>query len=233
MDFGTTIDDALSYTKEGIFQHADRWLKLILALICLGIPFNGYIMRIYRGTEPAPEVDQWGSLFVDGLKLLVVGIIYSIPIILLWIVIYGCFFLAAVSGAGTNYAMMTGWAPNLALLLLMYILEIIIGIIFPVAAIRFARTGSFSEAFNFHEIFATIGKIGWINYIIALILVALIIAIPVGIILFIFLAVGFMMNAFITALLAMIVILLIIAPLFSVFQARYLTKVYDSAKIPE
>ena len=53
MDYSHVLDDAFHYTKEGIFGSADRWMKLILAIICLGIPMNGYVMRIYRGqTRP-------------------------------------------------------------------------------------------------------------------------------------------------------------------------------------
>ena len=80
MDYLNVLEVALNYTKEGIFNNMNRWTKLMVAIICLGIPMNGYVMRIYRGTQPAPEVDQWGTLFVDGLKLMIVGIIYTIPI---------------------------------------------------------------------------------------------------------------------------------------------------------
>jgi hypothetical protein len=79
MDYSHVLDDAFHYTKEGIFGSADRWLKLVLATICLGIPMNGYIMRVYRGADPAPDVDQWGTLFVDGLKLIVVAISMRSP----------------------------------------------------------------------------------------------------------------------------------------------------------
>ena len=48
------LDDAFAFTKQGIFENTDRWLKLILAILCLGIPLNGYVMRIYRGIQPAP-----------------------------------------------------------------------------------------------------------------------------------------------------------------------------------
>ncbi len=48
MDFGMILDDALAYTKQGVFENSDRWLKLIIAILCLGIPLNGYVMRIYR-----------------------------------------------------------------------------------------------------------------------------------------------------------------------------------------
>ena len=104
-----------------------------------------------------------------------------------------------------------------------------------VAAIRFARMGSFSEAFNFGAILETIKKIGWINYIIALILVTIVIAIPICIIIFGLIILGgisiVMLGGGSGALIGFIAaaILIILAPLFSVFQARYMTRVYDSA----
>jgi hypothetical protein len=234
MDYSHLLDDAFHYTKEGIFGSADRWMKLILAIICLGIPLNGYVMRIYRGADPAPEVDRWGTLFVDGLKLIVVGIIYAIPVMIIWAFVYGSMMVTLMQG---NTATMENWSPNLGLMGLMFVLEIIIGIIMPVAAIRFARTGSFSEAFNFGAILETIKTIGWINYLIALILVTIVIAIPVCIIIFGMILVGgiimFMLDGNTASLLGFIVaailIILTLAPLFSVFQARYMTRVYDSA----
>jgi len=234
MEYGNLLDDALHYTKDGIFSNVNRWMKLIVAIICLGIPMNGYVMRIYRGTDAAPEVDQWGTLFVDGIKLIIVGLIYAIPMMILWAFIYGGMMLAAVQG---DVAMMQNWSPNLGLLLVLYIVEIIIGIIMPIAAIRFARMGSFSEAFNFSAILTTIKQIGWINYIIALILIALVIGIPVFIIVFAFILMGsismYMLGGSIVALFgfigAAILVLLVLMPLFGVFQARYMTKVYDSA----
>lgn len=234
MDYGIVLDDAFHYTKEGIFSNVNRWMKLIVAIICLGIPMNGYVMRIYRGAETAPEVDQWGTLFVDGIKLILVGIIYAIPMMIVWAFAYGGIMLAAIQG---NYALMDTWTPNLGLLLLLYLVEIIIGIIMPVAAIRFARMGSFSEAFNISAILETIKKIGWINYIIALVLITLVIAIPVCIIIFGMILIGgismYLLGGSAIALLgfigAGILILLVLMPLFAVFQARFLTRVYDSS----
>jgi maltodextrin utilization protein YvdJ len=136
--------------------------------------------------------------------------------------------------------MMSGWTPNLGLVLLMYLVEIIIGLIVPVASIRFARTNSLSEAFNVRAILEYIGKIGWINYIIALILVALVIGIPIAILVIGFILLGgitmFMFKvsniAILGFILALVIIILTLAPLFAVFQARYMTCVYDSA-VPE
>jgi hypothetical protein len=116
--------------------------------------------------------------------------------------------------------------------------EIAVAIIMPVASIRFARTGSFSEAFNFSAILSTIGRIGWISYIVAYILVSLVIGIPVfirvvgAIILggaLLFLMSGAGMIAFIALLVLAVLLMLVLSPVFGVFQARYMTRVYDSA----
>jgi hypothetical protein len=239
MDFGMILDHALAYTRQGVFENSDRWLKLILAILCLGIPMNGYVMRIYQGLHPAPEVDRWGALFVDGLKLILLGLVYAIPIFILYAIMYGGIFLAAMSESPTHFdaAMKSGWAPNIGLMVLIFLVEIAIGIIMPVASIRFARTNSFSEGFNVGAILTYIGKIGWINYIIALVLITLVIAIPICIIVLGFILLGgitiviFKLNSIVIlgSIFAMILIILILAPLFAVFQASYITRVYDSA----
>ncbi|MDP3564230.1 MAG: DUF4013 domain-containing protein [Methanoregula sp.] len=239
MDFVNVLEDALNYTKEGIFGRADRWTKLIIAIICLGIPLNGYVMRIYRGAQPAPEVDEWGTLFIDGIRLLIVGLIYTIPILIVWILTYGLNLMRFIS-AGMDSSVMDSWSPNLGLMILMNVIEIIVAILLPVASIRFARTGSFSEAFNFNAIIDTIKRIGWINYVVAIVLIAVVIGIPLCIIIFGLIIVGgivaYLLGFGVPAILAIVaiavLILLIIMPLIGVFQARYMTRIYDSA-VPE
>jgi hypothetical protein len=123
----------------------------------------------------------------------------------------------------------------------MYLVEIIVGLIVPIASIRFARTNSFSEAFNIGAILEYIGKIGWINYIIALILVTLVIAIPIGIIILGFILLGgiilFIFKirniAILGFIFALVLVILTLVPLFTVFQARYMTRVYDSEVLEE
>jgi hypothetical protein len=240
MEYGTLLDDALTYTREGIFADLNRWAALILAVLCLGIPMNGYVMRIYRGASPAPEVERWGTLFIDGLKLMVVGLVYAIPMMIVWTAIYGGMFLSVMQGtAGT--AAMENWSPDPGLLALMYLIEILVGILMPVASIRFARTGSFPEAFNIGAIVATIRKIGWVAYLIALIVLALVVGIPIVILILGFILIGgaglFLLGggdlAMPGLIAVLVLVLLILSPLFGVFQARYLTRVYDTAEQQE
>jgi Protein of unknown function (DUF4013) len=241
MDFQGILSDAFSYTKEGVLGNTNRWLKLIIAIICLGLPFNGYVMRVYRGANPAPEVDEWGTLFIDGLKLFAVGLVYALPLVIIWLFIFGTMLLTGfsddMSGAGIAAAGM-----NMLLMMVMYLYEIVIAVLIPIASIRFARTNTFSEAFNFSGILGTIGKIGWLNYIIAIILVGLVVGIPMMVLVFGFIIVGILIGGasimllqeagllVIFGLIALMVLaILIVAPLFGIFQARCMTRVYDSA----
>jgi hypothetical protein len=132
--------------------------------------------------------------------------------------------------------------PNMALLLLLYIVEIAIAIIVPIAYIRFSRTGSIARAFDLGAIIGTIQKIGWINYLLALVIVALVIGIPVFLLVFGTIIIGgAALYAFtggrIEFLFAiaglLILLMLILSPPISVFQARYLTRVYESAEPAE
>jgi hypothetical protein len=239
MDFYELLKEAFSYTWEGVVLNMNRWAALILAVICLGIPLNGYVLRIYRGTDAAPDVDRWGTLFIDGIKLVIVGLVYAIPILIVWAFIYGSMIQTLVQG---NLGAAENFQPNLSLLLLMYVVEIAVGIIMPIASIRFARTGSFAEAFNLGAIFGTIGKIGWITYILALIIITLVIGIPVFILVFGFIIVGggalyLMVGGGVELLFAiaglLILAMLILSPLIGVFQARYMTRVYESAELAE
>lgn len=233
------LRDAWTYMRQGVLESGSRWIRLILAIILLTIPMNGYLMRIYRGTDSAPEIDQWGRLCIDGLKLIIVSFIYSIPILLVWLATYWTVMTEIISGQA-DPAALAGWQPNLALVILMYIVEFVIALLLPTVAVRFARSNSFSEAFNFRAILDHIAGIGWLTYVLAIIVVTVIVAIPVMVLVFIIVLLGIILAAIagfstaaILGVIAIAVILcLIIFPIFMVFQARYWTRLYDSAATP-
>jgi hypothetical protein len=132
--------------------------------------------------------------------------------------------LAAVAGAAIMAAVYRGisnpqdmadlFVPALGGIFIAGILAIILALLAIVGVIRFARTGSMGEAFNFSAILATIGKIGWGSYILALIVITVILMI-VSIILGIIPVLG-------------PIIQLIAGPFLSVFSVRYICTLYDS-----
>jgi hypothetical protein len=236
MDFGQMIGDSFTYAKEGVIDKVNRWGMLIIATLILMLPLTGYLMKIYRGDKPAPEVEDWGKLIIDGIMLTILFIIFAIPLGIVG-------FIITLLGVGTaTVGSMTG-DPTAAMAgiigagifgLIFMVIAIIIGLILPIAAIRFARSGSFGEAINISAILAQIGKIGWVSYIIALIIGGLVVGIPIAILEFILLFIVGVLTAILSfigliiGLLICAAVALIVIPVIAVFQARYLTLIFDS-----
>ncbi len=216
MDYGSMVGESFEYAKDAVVGKWNKWVMLIIATILLGIPLMGYSMKIIRGEKPAPEVEGWGTLFVDGIKYLIVSLIYAIPLIIVWFIVLGASVVGMMSGDPT--AMMAAFGAMAIGLIILLILAIIVAVFEMIGIVRFARTGSIGEAFNFGEILATIGKIGWVPYIIAiivLVIVGFIFAIIVGILMMI-------------PILGLILYLCLISP-WAIFISRYVCQIYDAA----
>ncbi|MFA5331937.1 MAG: DUF4013 domain-containing protein [Methanoregula sp.] len=240
MQFENVLSDSLSYTKEGILGNVKRWLLLIPCLIIFPL-ILGYLVRIYRGEKPAPELENWWLMFVDGLKLFVVEFIYAIPIILLAIIAFLPLISAFIASGGLtlDFASMTNtqteqWFTShpeiisafmtmMILLLVTFIIAIIISIFSFIGTVRFARTGRIGEAFNFSAIVGQIGRIGWLTYILALIVIG-VIGVIVWIILRLFLLVP------VAGGILYLIVALIVYPPFVVFTSRYAAQVYEAGE---
>jgi hypothetical protein len=218
MDYGKIVGDSFDYAKEGLEGKWRKWFLLLISCIIFPL-IMGYMMRIYRGATPAPEPDQWGSLFIDGIRLLVVGIIYALPVIILGIAIVGSTGIVLFMEGANPYSNPEVFIGLLGAIfisvLILLVVGIIIGLFSTIAYVRFARTGSFGEAFNFGAIIDHIGKIGWLSYILALVILVIIVSI---------IEIVLMTIPFIG-----IILLLLLVPFIILFATRYITLVYDSA----
>jgi hypothetical protein len=237
MDYGSMLSDSFSYAKDAVWDKWKQWLLLLVSMIIF--PFIlGYCVRIYRGEKPAPELEEWGSMFIDGLKLLVVELIYAAPVILLVLIAFLPFIstvvtsgilsqdVAAMTQAQTEQfisfhpEILSALATMVVVIIIAVILAIIIAIFSFIGAVRFARTGRIAEGFNFSEILGTIRKIGWINYLLALIIICVIGC-----------AYGVVMN-FITMIPFIgFVIWFFMYPPFILFTSRYASLIYDSGSV--
>lgn len=205
------VGDSFEYAKEGLIG---KWMKWVLLIICYIIfpLMGGYIVRILRGEKPAPEIEDWVAQLIDGIKLCIVIFIYLIPVIILGFLAMGSIIAGAM--AGDESTVMAGMAGAGLISLVMFLVGLIITIFLVTAVVRFARTGSIGEAFNFSAILAHIGKTGWVPYIIALVILMIIFGVVSAICNII---------PFIGQILFIIVI-----PFLMVFASRYVTLLYDS-----
>lgn len=216
MDYGEMLSDSFSYAKDAVWGKWVQWILLVISTFIFPL-IMGYVVRIYSGVKPAPEMGNWVGTFIDGLKLFVIGIIYAIPV----------FIIAAISVAPAIVIASSNGDPMLALgslgvgLLVMIVVAILISLISAIGVIRFAQKDSMGQAFAFGAIIEHIGKIGWGSYIIALIvlwiaglvfgfIVGLLFAIPI---------IGWLIALF-------------LSPVWTIFAARYMTLIYESAPAP-
>jgi len=226
MDYGSIISRSLRYTKDALWGEWWRWVLLvILSLIqtftLFLVPlYSGYLVRVLSGRRPAPDVNQWGRLFVDGWKLNIITLIYLIPVILVLAVFGGIAAISAIAAKGLDNPDV--WASAVAAavtgIVIASILWIIISFISMLAVVRFAHTGRFFQAFSFGAIFSHIGRIGWGAWILVVIILALI-----GLV-----------YAVVTGLITSIPILgwiinLFLGVAYGIFHARYLARAYESA----
>ena len=212
------LGDSLEYTKEGLMGKWVKWLILIIVSIIPIVNFiiYGYVMEIFRGPRAAPDLDDYGRLFIDGLKLFVVGLIYAIPLFIVYALILGASF--TLMGSGSDTAATAGFGTMMIGFLIVFVLGIVIALFEVIGAIRLARTDSIGEAFNISAILAHIGRIGWGPYITALVVV-LVAIVVVEVVLSIIPILGWLL-------------LLVLMPAFYIFGARYVTLLYNSVPAP-
>jgi len=216
VDIGKIIDDSFEYAKEGLVKKWETWLLLIISCIIFPL-YMGYAMRVYRGEKPVPHFDSWASMFTDGIRLFLVGLIYALPVLILSFILFRS---TDIVRSSVNPGTITG------LILVVFIGSVILVfltiftlLIYITAGVRFARTASFGEAFNFGAIFAHIGRIGWMTYIIALLMI-LISLLNITIICMVF-------NVAIPY--SGCILLLLLLPFLGLASPRYIALLYESA----
>jgi len=219
MGIGELLSDSFGYANEGLIGKWVRWIILIISSIIFPL-IMGYSLRVMIGTTPAPEPGDYLGMFIDGIKMIIIEIVYMIiPII----IAIATFSLSGGFGSAAMYGMnvdnpLAYFGMLIATFGLSLVLFMIVAFIFSlfgiIGMVRFARTGSMGEAFAFGEITNTIGKIGWVQYIIALIVLFIVIFVIYAIIGIIPVIGG--------------IIDLIIAPYIVMMTSRYYSNLYDT-----
>jgi len=182
----------------------------------------GYTLRIMRGTTPAPEPDDYVGMFIDGIKMLIIGLVYMIIPCIVGLLVFSLsggfgaltMFLMNVSKPGAYLGMLAG---TFGISLLVFILVMFIFSLFEIIGmVQFARTGKMGAAFSFSEIIEKISGIGWLSYLIALILLSIIFFIIYGV-LSVIPVIGW-------------VITIILMPYLSIVGARFYSTLYDAGQ---
>jgi hypothetical protein len=148
----------------------DQWITKILlaaAILLLGILFSwvlliplilafallgGYSVEITRRAMQGqlsglPEWDNWGDLLAEGIKVIIIGIVYALPLIVLsiFLSIPISIFAENAQGLSTLFSLL------LSCVSLLY--AIAMSIVFPAAIAFYVAHDDLGAAFRFGEVF--------------------------------------------------------------------------------
>jgi hypothetical protein len=152
------LEDGLSYPMQG-----DSWIgRMVIGGVLLFfsffiIPvffFQGYLLRVLgstvRGEAEPPAWDDWGGLFVDGLKAAVVAFVYAFVPLIVFVGI-GTVLVGLGGAAGDSGG---GIIAGFGLLSFLFFIPVmlIVYYIAPAALANMAVDGSIGAAFDFNMI---------------------------------------------------------------------------------
>lgn len=173
MDIGSaftyTFDDEDWIKKVGIGGVA--WLLSSIVLIPIFFIF-GYMLQTLKNVRdgqqrPLPEWDNLGEMFVKGLIVFAIGLVYNI-IPLLIILCPIAIVAIAADQADPDVQTTLGIAVN-CFWCLGFIVILLVNLVLPAGLIRYAQFDTFGSAFQFGEIFSFIrSNVG--DYIITILL---------------------------------------------------------------
>lgn len=188
-------------------------------LIILPLPL-GYLLKIiktsFKGSDELPDFDNWKSMYLNGIKLILTVIIYFLPIIVFVLILNPSQIFSLFN---TNFSLYNLWSMLLGSIV-QIIIFIAIGVIEFVGIANMALyDGEISAAFRFREIINRISMIGWKKYLIFYLIIWIL-----GFLTFII----SILMLFI--LIGIIIIPLLIIPYFMTLNARFLALIFASSE---
>ena len=171
-----------------VFDDRDWITKILLGALISLIPIvgqlviMGYAITVLRNVKageerPLPDWSAFSSYLVDGLKFLVVTLIYAIPLIIIACPLMLVWLLPALAGgreelAGALAGIAAIATTGFACIAVLY--GILMALLTPVLQIRYAETGQIAPCLKFGE------SIRYLTHNIGTIIVATLLALLVG-----------------------------------------------------
>jgi hypothetical protein len=181
MDVGQISSNAIKYPFTDFSKILILGIFLILSfLIIPGFLYLGYLFRMLKasvaGLDELPEFGEWGEMFIDGLKVFVVLLVYSIVPLTLIIIGIWASLIPIIATSNTVLAELPTISFGLisSFSIIGSILGIIISFFIPVIMANMAYYGELKYAFKFNELFQKISEIGWVDYLIWFIVMVII-----------------------------------------------------------
>ncbi|MDO5851944.1 MAG: DUF4013 domain-containing protein [Methanobacteriaceae archaeon] len=175
-----SVDESMEIIIESLKYAISDPMKLLIYLVVsilsvFILPIflvAGYDVRIIEGTikssDALPEFNSWGSMFVDGIKYIMAHVVYLIIPIIITLIGMGLYNV------------------NSFLTILLGVIALIVGFVLllisgPAIVRMVHHDKNFGSIFDFEQILSMISNVGWVNYILFMIIFQLIFVILITI----------------------------------------------------
>jgi Protein of unknown function (DUF4013) len=190
MDIGDVISDSLRYPTSNWSKVVILGVLFLISIFIIPLFLGlGYIFRVIKsslmGVEELPTFDSWGEMMIDGLKLFLVYLIYTLPALIvsifsfisLWSAIKSITYITQINGATLTPDMLLSVLGG-TILVGLIIAGLYIIIVYPIMAVAIGNmayyNGDLGAAFRLDEILDIISQIGWVDLIIWYIVVVMV-----------------------------------------------------------
>lgn len=178
--------------KESLKYPIKDWIKILILGIILIIPIMnfiglGYYFRIIKSTlnglDELPSFERAGELFIDGIKIFIICLIYSVIPLIFYIFSVAFAGSETISSSTTTSSIFSGYLPgltgiSLVFLIIAVISSLIISIFAYMGIVNLAYNNSkIGAALRYRDILNRIAVIGWGNYMLWWIILTLIITV--------------------------------------------------------
>lgn len=167
MDLGENISQSFEFTKKLLEEVGDLILLIVVAAIpVVNLILLGYCARVIRETPSAdrpPKLERFAELWVDGLKVVIVAVV--------WLIIP-----AVLGAAALTVAPLRALAPPLWPLTTIFVLGFwlaaalaalfVFGVLMMLGIAHMVKTEKLSKAFAVSELLGIIRKVGPVDYLV-------------------------------------------------------------------
>ena len=119
---------------------------------------SGYIIENARNAlnknKNLPEWDNWSDLFISGLAVAIISILYSVPSILLFTIGFGSILIRVLASQEITASILLTAIAGSALTILAGLLLLLVAMyVIPIAILNYIHNNNFSSAFHLGKIF--------------------------------------------------------------------------------
>jgi len=182
LNLSENLTNSFDYAKK-LIKNVGNWILLIILNIIpivnfIVIGYMGKVLEVSPDSNEPPKLENYGNLWIQGLKIAILSFIYMIvPVIL---------FLIGLSLGLSNLLIPMGiskfrFGTGLILMLAAIIIAFFIAIVYAMGLAHMIKNKSFAKGFAFNEIINIIKAVGFGKYILWLISIFIIGVILAGV----------------------------------------------------